>query len=199
MGGSQRSCGPARRLLRLTIFPCVALLRRALELLNLPHLSKNLRRSYYALEQRLILAEKQSRYRAAKKAQTRGELVLFERFPLFDGYGDAAPDRTHDGQPLESPLQIQYAKFNRPDVLIALSVSEELALKRKNDSAHISSELANKVKAFEQYYSTHKEDNEGNILVLDTSMEKQSTLDAALQHIWSNISSVVAAANADTS
>lgn len=180
LGGSPHSRGILRTMLRYTIFPLFALLRRVVEIIRGRDGSKSLRDWYYDLEDRLIYTEKVSRYKRAKKALARGEIVLFERFPVFPGYGDGIPQ----GKEKDSTMKQSFERFDLPDLLFALQIDASTAQARKIE--HTASIIEEKVRAFDNFYSSML--GNPNFILLNSATEPVSTLcDRCTERIWEQL------------
>ena len=146
MGGSPMSRKLPRKILRATIFPVYTILRRTLDLITLNNTAAVLRDRYYALEDRLITQEKIERYSGSLTKYQSGHFVLYERFPIFEKYGDGGED--------ESKIRLEQT-VTLPDRVFVLMVEESDALLRKSD--HDAIDLAKKIAAFRQFKASHKD------------------------------------------
>ncbi|MCP4408669.1 MAG: hypothetical protein GY807_13060 [Gammaproteobacteria bacterium] len=169
LGGSPDSRGAARTVLRFTLFPLVTVLWRILSV-GSHDLAHRVQRFYYSLEERLIVAEKIPRYRRGQGLRAGGGIVLYERFPLFPGYGDRGDDLGMEK--LENYLEQKYRLFETPDLMVCLDVQPETAAARKPD--HPETMVRDKATVFSAYFSSRSVQPDTLLLNAEESVDKLS-------------------------
>lgn len=167
LGGSPDSRGAARTVLRFTLFPFVAVLWRILSVSS-HDLAHRVQRFYYSLEERLIASEKVPRYRRGQGLRAGGGIVLYERFPLFPGYGDRGNDLGI--KKLEKHLEQRYRQFETPDLMVCLDVQPETAAARKPD--HPETMVRDKATVFSSYFSGRSARPDTLLLNAEESVDK---------------------------
>lgn len=150
MGGN-RSSGDFKRNVIIKSFLLPYLICRKLsKIIGALKLVKYLEHLYFSQDALLIAEEKLSRFTHAQKIKSQGGIILFERFPIFKGYGDNGPKET-DREYRES-IDTYYEQIKFPDALFIIDVSEKTALSRRNDESE--QVLREKVRSFKNYINT---------------------------------------------
>ncbi|RMG42549.1 MAG: hypothetical protein D6719_06215 [Candidatus Dadabacteria bacterium] len=177
MGGSNHSRGFVRFLYRLVVFPLFILIRRSLERRHFSA-AQRLKNVFYGIEECLIAREKYLRFKQAEKLAQLGAISIFERFPLFDGFGDGSPENCP--KPFRSICSRYYDAIDRPDLIIGLKVPAEEAILRKVN--HNSEIIIRKVEQFNEFYE--KNSATSNFVCFDGTESPEKLLYRALNHIW---------------
>ena len=140
MGGNLQQPGKLRWLVMWGSWLPYMLARKACKIVGLTRAVAALESAYQGLDRRLMRGEKRRRLRSAGKAVERGEIVLFERYPLFHPFGD-------DMNPSVHLPPIPEAK--QPDILVLLDIDPETAFARRaNEPRDL---LTGKVNAFRHF------------------------------------------------
>lgn len=150
LGGSPASKQFPRKLFRTILFLPFAVTRRIVKQVSVRG-EERLATYFYACEARLITSEQLRRYRWARRRIGVGEIVLFERYPLFPGAGDRGTsdlsgDTSEEGDP--------YAEVTPPDRVYLFDITFEASKERKH--YHDWSELERKVRSFKEFMENHE-------------------------------------------
>ena len=168
LGGSPTSKGTPRTLSRIFILPFVSVFKHLIRLFDADK-AERLKQYYYDFEESLIIDEKLKRYKKGLKAKSEGQLVLFERFPIFPGFGDGPPPSA------DQKLISKYQPFELPDMLFVLNLNPQVAIERKPD--HSAEIIRSKVSAFNSYI----DQNVDNIKI--HALNAEEDLDLLVQQI----------------
>lgn len=129
MGGTRMRPGFMRGLLMKPLWPLYLALRRTCTMMGQAVAAERLRKLYFDFDEYLTQKEKFRRFLRAQKNVRKGGIVLFERYPLFKGYGDG----------LSTALPM-------PDLLFIIDIPENEAIRRRPGDAPAT--IAAKVAAF---------------------------------------------------
>ncbi|GJL78477.1 MAG: hypothetical protein NPINA01_14660 [Nitrospinaceae bacterium] len=135
-------------------------------------------RLYFGYTNYLMAKEKQNRYRRGKSEAERGAIVLYERFPLFQGLGG-------DGGSLSGSACFEknerkcYDQIGAPDIIFVLQVDSENAIERKPD--HLPEVIRKKTTAFERFIE--KNSSNSNLVIIDANASMDFILETALDPI----------------
>ena len=125
-------------IMKLLLLPYLAV-RKLFKLFGISALVEQTEKVYSRLDLWLMGDEKRRKFKRSASATSRGEIVLFERYPLFYPYGDDLKRTVHADK--RSPVM--------PDLLVYLDIDPDSVLqRRKNEDQKL---LLNKVKAFRSY------------------------------------------------
>jgi len=150
LGGSPQSKGWPRLLFRTFVFPPFALLRRLTFLLQGQAAETRIKNWFYGLEETMIANEKIKRYRFALTSLAAGEVVIFDRFPLFPGFGDGGLNSSFEL--LRNGCVVKNVLFNMPNKTFVLDVSLQVAIERKPD--HEQNILKEKTAAYSDFVNS---------------------------------------------
>ena len=175
MGGSPRSRGFQRKLLRLTIFPLFVTIRNILESLNLTDKAGWVKNKYYNFEEYLITFEKIKRYQGSLKKFARGHLIIYERFPIIEGHGDLSHGHY---------MTLLNESIDNPNHTFVLMVTPESAQRRKPD--HDQTALTNKALAFENFKKI--KNNHERYTFINSNLEQNQIVRQVMTKIFEEIS-----------
>jgi hypothetical protein len=180
MGGNRTSGGPSRWLFnQLAWFPYLVV-RKGLQILTLRQAAGFIERLYFGFDNFLMSREKRCRFRAGQVAMARGEVVLFERFPVFEGAGDGG----YVGGCFEEAARRAYGDIGSPHALFVFSVAAAEAERRKPD--HKPEVIRAKVFEFDRFIAANKQDS--SVVPLDGNAPLDENLDRVLAHISAELS-----------
>ena len=181
MGGNMRQPGPLRGVVMRSIWFPYLVTRKAFKIVGWRSAVSCIEVLYSCLNSSLMRAEKMRRLASARKAIARGEIALFERFPLFYPHGDDMPDSLHNGGT---------GQERGPDLLVLLDVAEDVAIARRPDDNH--DILRKKIAAFQQFGAApNLPDTEA--IVLDANSPVAASLSAILDRVTSRLSAMAQA------
>lgn len=177
MGGNPYSCDFIRRSYNLLIRFPYKVLHKLFRLFQFAKAVRRIESTYLGYNSYLMAREKLNRYHYGKAFMEQGALVIFERFPLFQGVGDGPS--TDDMAPLLRRQQGIYRRIPLPDVIFVIRIVAEESIRRKPD--HSADEIRSKVKEFGIYIDNHK--NDPKVVVLDGVAPLESNIDIVLKRI----------------
>jgi hypothetical protein len=132
MGGNRSSAGLPRAVVVWLVWPVYLVSRFALKAVGWRSGVRATERLFRGIDAWLMALEKRGRLRRGQRAVARGGIALYERFPLFPGYGDAGPaDSALFGARAAREI---CAALPLPDLLIIIDADPELTKLRRPDS-----------------------------------------------------------------
>ena len=118
MGGNMQQPGITRGFIMKSLWPFYLVIRKCCKILRMDESRKVTEYFYSKLNEKLLLREKRAKLHRAKYVKKLGEIVLFERFPLFYPYGDDLPETVHQNTaPLEDVDLLVYIETELQQIL----------------------------------------------------------------------------------
>jgi|GEM_PF-3321710 len=176
MGGNMRQPGRLRGAVMRTLWVPYLLMRKTFKITRWKWAVNHVELLYTGLDAFLMRAEKMRRLASACEASSRGEIVLFERYPLFYPYGDDMQKTVHtDGD----------TQQRKPDLLVLLDIDENIAFSRRpSDNRNI---LKSKIAAF-RLFKKSLEGLEGEVIVLNAQVPVAVNVEVILEHLSERLS-----------
>jgi thymidylate kinase len=171
MGGNMKQPGRLRGAIMKSLWLFYLPIRKCFKIAHWRDGVRNIEALYSGLNQLLMHKEKQRRLRRSRKSLEKGEVVLFERFPLFFPYGDDMRRSVHDAAD---------GSRVKPDLLFILNVTEKTACARRagEDLATIKQKVADF-----RWFSENPGALSDRLVMLDGEASVQQNVDTVLCHL----------------
>lgn len=180
MGGNRTSGDLPRWLFNQVAWLPYLLVRKALKVLTFHRAANLVERIYFGFDNYLMSREKLRRFQSGKQAMGQGAVVLYERFPVFQGSGDGG----YIGGYFDEAARKVYREIGSPHFIFVFSVEAEEAIRRKPD--HKAGDIRAKVAAFDRFAAEHNQDP--RVIALDGNAPVDENLDRVLNHISMELS-----------
>lgn len=147
MGGNLQRPGFLRGIIMRSLWPFYLVIRKLFKLTGWKRGVRAMEYGYFGFDGWLLAFEKRGRSRRGRQAVAHGHLVLYERFPAFEGYGDGVPDNP---SVLVTPgMRAIYEAIPQPDLIFVIDLPAEVAKARRPEDPP--SVIEGKVAAFHRF------------------------------------------------
>lgn len=186
----ERGCERLQLFIRLTLWP-FRFIRKMLVVLGLGETARRFSVLYETVSDVVTARDKRHRFQQAWAAASNGRIVIVDRYPLFEGYGDGLnPANQIARDSIVASLKRLEAQalehIRLPDILFMLDVDAGLTRQRKPHETETDAIIRDKCLAFETFKSQHQISLD--IHVIPKDMKVEDRVHVVLQQIFSDLS-----------